>query len=115
MLNTPSILLLMAILFISETNDRAIQKKIRLISKVLVFKSVIGSVLVLYLMSQHLDTENNWKERDGISSMIMTILELLGFIVGVFVAKQTKKILQIVDIEFSERHWSNYVEITEKI
>lgn len=66
-------------------------------------------------MSQHLDTGNNWKENDGISSIVMTMLELLGFIVGVFVAKQTREILLIVDLGFSEKYWSHYVEIIEKI
>ena len=66
-------------------------------------------------MSQHLDTGNNWKENDGISSIVMTMLELLGFIVGVYIAQQTKEILQIIDVEFTEKHWSHYVEISEKI
>ena len=114
MFNIPSILLLVAILFISDTYDRAIQKIIRLLSKIIILKSFIGSVLGLYMMSKHLDNKESWKEVDGISTMVITLLELLGFIVGVYIAKQTKKIIQIVDLEFSEKHWTNYVEITER-
>jgi len=114
--NIPSILLLAGILLLSNAFDRSIQKKIRLLSIIYILKSFVGTLIVglsTYNYIKSLKT-TEWNDSKILLPIIFCLIEFLNVLLGIFMARKTKQIIQILELEFFNKEWSNYFQINSE-
>ena len=99
---------------LSNSYDRTVQKRIRLLAIILVVKSFIGATLAIYSTNKHIKLTEGWKDPKGYGLVITSSLELLGFLLGIFMSRKTKQVVQILELEFFNKEWSNYFQINSE-